>query len=180
METNETRNTETETNETETNETDKQLSNALKQIADLQKSKSELIENEKHLRANLKALNEKEDLAKGNYEKIIAENKIELEDLRNVKEQLDNLKESIRTELIQQLPDNHKTIAQELPIDTLRMYVKLNASEGPGKMDDGKSGKGKIDVTGKKWDDFTSAELNDLNKSNPSSYKILRSEKFKF
>ena len=133
------------------------------------------------LKAKLKSLEEADEMKKGNYEKVIADKtnefeqlKAEAEELKQIKEKFDSFQKAMKDELLAELSDEHKAIAGDLELDKLREYVKLNKAT-TNSMDTARTGgSGAIDVTGKKWFDFTSTDLNNLKKSNPKMYEQLK------
>ena len=122
------------------------------------------------LKAKLKALEDAEEMKKGNYEKLLADRNAEFEQLKAEADELKQTKE----ELLNELPEGHKVIAGELSLEKLREYVKLNKSATPGMDTSRVGGSGTLEIAGKKWFDFTSSELNELKKSNPKVYEQLR------
>lgn len=133
------------------------------------------------LKAKLKSLEEADEMKKGNYEKVIADKtnefeqlKAEAEELKQIKEKFDSFQKAMKDELLGELSEEHKAIAGDLELDKLREYVKLNKAT-TNSMDSARTGgSGTIDVTGKKWFDFTSTDLNNLKKSNPKLYEQLK------
>jgi hypothetical protein len=133
------------------------------------------------LKAKLKSLEEADEIRKGNLEKVIADKnqeneqlKAETERLRQIEEKFALFEKAQRSELLGDLSDEHKAIAGDLELDKLREYVKLNKAT-TNSMDSARTGgSGTIDVTGKKWFDFTSTDLNNLKKSNPKLYEQLK------
>ena len=133
------------------------------------------------LKAKLKSLEEADEMKKGNYEKVIADKnqeveqlKAEAERLKPFQEKFSSVMKAMKDELLAELSDEHKAIAGDLELDKLREYVKLNKAT-TNSMDTARTGgSGAIDVTGKKWFDFTSTDLNNLKKSNPKMYEQLK------
>lgn len=133
------------------------------------------------LKAKLKSLEEADEMKKGNYEKVIADKnqeveqlKAEAERLKPFQEKFSSVMKAMKDELLAELSEEHKAIAGDLELDKLREYVKLNKST-TNSMDSARTGgSGAIDVTGKKWFDFTSTDLNNLKKSNPKLYEQLK------
>ena len=161
------------------------LLKAQERIAHLEKSKVELIDVQKELQAKLKAISDEEDLKKGNYEKIISENNSEIGKLnesvkenQGFKDKFIALENSIRKDLIELLPEEHRELANDLEIEKLKQYVKLNSVKTE-QVDTGSIGRASIDTNGKSWDDFSFTELNKINETNPNAYKSLRRQKFK-
>ena len=133
------------------------------------------------LKAKLKALEDAEEMKKGNYEKLLADRnaefeqlKAEADELKQTKEEFDSFQKVMKEELLNELPEGHKVIAGELSLEKLREYVKLNKSATPGMDTSRVGGSGTLEIAGKKWFDFTSSELNELKKSNPKVYEQLR------
>ena len=145
------------------------------------KARDEKAARVRELEEKLKSLEEADEMKKGNYEKVIADKtqefeqlKAEAEGLKQIKEKFDSFQKAMKDELLAELSDEHKAIAGDLELDKLREYVKLNKAT-TNSMDTARTGgSGAIDVTGKKWFDFTSTDLNNLKKSNPKMYEQLK------
>ena len=152
----------------------------------LQTESKEAFKARDEVKAKLKALEEAEEMKKGNYEKLLSEKSTELEGLkaeadrlRAVEEQFNKFQSSLKDELLSQLPEDHKTIAGKLAIDDLREYVKLHKTASPAGMEGSRAGgSAKVDVTGREWDDFTIEELRQIRNSNKAAYSELYKKKY--
>lgn len=152
----------------------------------LQTESKEAFKARDEVKAKLKALEEAEEMKKGNYEKLLSEKSTELEGLKAeadrlkaVEEQFNKFQSSLKDELLSQLPEDHKTIAGKLAIDDLREYVKLHEAASPPGMEGSRAGgSAKIDVTGREWDDFTIEELRQIRNSNKAAYSELYRKKY--
>jgi DNA repair exonuclease SbcCD ATPase subunit len=105
-------------------------------------------------------------------EKDLAELKSALENAKQFETKYTELDNSIRTNLLSQLPEEMKEVAEELTTVKLQKFVELHKKETPG-MDAGKSGKSKINIEGKKWNDFDPKDLAILKESDYTSYAQL-------
>lgn len=97
--------------------------------------------------------------------------KKQIEELSETKKQYDDFQKSVREELLSKLDENHKAIANDLTIDKLKTYVELN-SKGHN-YDKSRSGGLSFNTDGKKWEDFTSKELQEIEKVNPELLRKL-------
>lgn len=154
-------------------------------IAFLEKETKEIIAQRDKLKNEKRKADESEAVKKGEIEKLLSEKNIELENsikeiesLKSYKDKYDSLDKKIRADLLNQLNDEHKKLAKDLPTEILTDYVKLNSTSKNG-MDAGKTGRGAIDTTNKKWSDFDSVQLDSLRKDSPDAYKKLYREQFK-
>jgi len=137
------------------------------------------------LKAKLKALEDAEEMKKGNYEKLLADRnaefeqlKAEADELKQTKEEFDSFQKVMKEELLNELPEGHKVIAGELSLEKLREYVKLNKSTTPG-MDTARAGgQGTVDTSGKDWDSLTMKERDEIATNNPQRYKEIYKKKF--
>lgn len=150
----------------------------------LKKNQSELQVQFDQLKAKLDKAGEDELKKKGdlqtlldNKEKEIAETKKALEEISQYKTKYEDLDKSIRENLLKQLPDEMQEVAEELSTVKLQKFVELNKTTTAG-MDNGKAGKGKIKIDGKKWNDFSSADLSIIRASDFTGYSQLYKEKF--
>ncbi len=135
------------------------------------------------LEAEKKALGEDELKKKGDLqtlldskEKEIAKVQTELNEIAQYKTKYEDLDKSIRDSLIAQLPEELREYAEDLNTIKLQGFVELNKTKAVG-MDTGRSGKGKISIEGKKWGDFTSAELQTLYETDVDLYNALKKKK---
>lgn len=124
---------------------------------------------------------EKEDAeAKGNYQQLISEKEKELEALKGKSDEQEKFIEEIRTDLINGLPEEHKAIAGKLSLSDLKAYAKLNTPDNKKNTDQGiPGGARKLDLTGKKWDDFTMTDRDEIRKNNKVAYAKLYEEKYR-
>lgn len=110
----------------------------------------------------------------GNYKAVIEQTAKELEDSRKELEESRKVIQTIRSDLISKLSEEDKEIAASLDLDKLRKFVDRITKQSPA-MDTGRPGGNQtIDITGKVWNDFTIAQLNEINKANPEAYKRLK------
>lgn len=90
------------------------------------------------------------------------------------------LEQGIKQQYYEQLPDEHKKIAELIPtIEGLRDYVTLNAAKPPAGSDAARPGTGSAELTAK-WDELSYNEKEDLRKKRPELWKKLYREKFGF
>ncbi len=150
----------------------------------LKKNQAELQVQFDELKAKLDKAGEDELKKKGdlqtlldNKEKEIAETKKTLQDISEYKTKYEDLDKSIRENLLKQLPDEMQEVAEELSTVKLQKFVELNKTTTAG-MDNGKAGKGKIKIDGKKWNDFSSSDLAIIRGSDFTGYSQLYKEKF--
>lgn len=136
------------------------------------------------LEAEKKALGEDDLKKKGelqtlldNKEKDLAELKSALDNAKQYETKYVELDNSIRSNLLGQLPEELKEVAEELSTVKLQKFVELHKKETPG-MDAGKSGKTKINIEGKKWDDFSSDDLKVLKESDFNSYSQMYKQRY--
>lgn len=155
--------------------------------------KLEFLENESkaafkardELKSKLKALEDAEEMKKGNYEKLITERnseleklKAEAEELKQFKEKFESFQTQTKNELLNELPEEHKAIAGELSLEKLKEYVKLHKTKSPG-MDSTRAGGTASDFSNiDSLDGLTLTEINELIKSNPARYKVLYAKKY--
>lgn len=140
--------------------------------------------------AELKALKEKQQTEQGQFKELAEAKAKEAEELKKqldelspkvktFEEQLTKIETERREELLSQLDDKHKEFAKDLSLDKLKAYVDLNKDEKlntPG----GKAGAYSFGTTdGKKYYDFTTKELAEIEKKNPELLKKLFSERNK-
>lgn len=112
-----------------------------------------------------------------NKEKDLAELKSALDNAKQYETKYVELDNSIRSNLLGQLPEELKEVAEELSTVKLQKFVELHKKETPG-MDAGKSGKTKINIEGKKWDDFSSDDLKVLKESDFNSYSQMYKQRY--
>lgn len=150
----------------------------------LKKNQAELQVQFDELKAKLDKAGEEELKKKGdlqtlldNKEKEIAETKKTLEEISQYKSKYEDLDKSIRDNLLIQLPEDMREVAEELSTMKLQKFVELNKVNTAG-MDNGRAGKGKIKTEGKKYNDFTSKDLQTIRDSDFESYSRMYKEKF--
>ena len=163
---------------------EKAIQELVSQRDTLKKNQSELQVQFDQLKAKLDKAGEDELKKKGdlqtlldNKEKEIAETKKTLQDISEYKTKYEDLDKSIRENLLKQLPDEMQEVAEELSTVKLQKFVELNKTTTAG-MDNGKAGKGKIKIDGKKWNDFSSSDLAIIRGSDFTGYSQLYKEKF--
>jgi len=150
----------------------------------LKKNQSELQTQFEQLKAKLDKVEEDDLKRKGDLqallevkEKEISETKKTLEEIAEYKTKYIDLDKSIRENLLKQLPEELKEVAEDLSTLKLQKFVELNKSNTPG-MDNGMSGKTKINIAGKKWNDFNSKDLEVIKSSDFESYSKLYKDRF--
>ena len=150
----------------------------------LKKNQSELQTQFEQLKAKLDKVEEDDLKRKGDLqalldvkEKEISETKKTLEEIAEYKTKYIDLDKSIRENLLKQLPEELKEVAEDLSTLKLQKFVELNKSNTPG-MDNGMSGKTKINITGKKWNDFNSKDLEVIKSSDFENYSKLYKDRF--
>jgi len=151
----------------------------IKQRDDLKIYKSKVEEYEELIKqAQDEKLKENEDYKTllSNKESELAELKKQKEEIAQYKTKYEDLDKSIRDSLIAQLPEELREYAEDLNTIKLQGFVELNKTKAVG-MDTGRSGKGKISIEGKKWGDFTSAELQTLYETDVDLYNALKKKK---
>jgi chromosome segregation ATPase len=104
--------------------------------------------------------------------------KTKVGEVTTLTEKLSALETERRNELLELLTDEHKEFAKDLPLEKLPAYVKLHKDTKIG-VDGGRSGAFTFTIDGKKWDDFTSKELEEIQKKNPNLYDTLKKQKYK-
>lgn len=150
----------------------------------LKKNQSELQTQFEQLKAKLDKVEEDDLKRKGDLqallevkEKEISETKKTLEEIAEYKTKYIDLDKSIRENLLKQLPEELKEVAEDLSTLKLQKFVELNKSNTPG-MDNGMSGKTKINITGKKWNDFNTKDLEVIKSSDFENYSKLYKDRF--
>ena len=107
-------------------------------------------------------------------------------EIRNISTQRDDLKnkygslhDNVKKSYLNQLTEEHRNIAGQLPtIEGLAEYVKLNSKQPPAGADSGKPGSGFKDYSAVKWDDMSYDEKEDVRKKRPEMWKKLYKDKF--
>jgi len=112
-----------------------------------------------------------------NKERELAEIKKQKEEVSEYKTKYEDLDKSIRDGLLKQLPDELLEVAEELSTVKLQRFVELNKDKTPG-MDNGKPGKGKINIDNKKWDDFSTKDLELIRETDFDGYSRLYKQKY--
>lgn len=98
----------------------------------------------------------------------------------SITEKFTALEQGVKQQYYEQLPDEHKKIAELIPtIEGLRDYVTLNAAKPPAGSDSARPGSGGAELTAK-WDELSYNEKEDLRKKRPELWKKLYREKFGF
>lgn len=125
------------------------------------------------------AKRQKELEEKGQYDSIIQEKESKLKTYESELEESRKILAGIKEDLLNQLPEEHKAIAEALSLEKLREYVKLNSKkETPGTETARAGGNPAINVSGKDWDDFTIEELRQLKQSNQRAYNEIFLKKY--
>jgi len=123
----------------------------------------------------------KELEAKGEYDSIIKAKDEELNSVKTKIQEQNEFIEKVRIDLLSKLSDEHKPIAEKLSLSDLQVYVNLNSQQAKPGTDTGKpGGAGRIDYTGKSWEDLTPEERKELPEKDPIAYKKLFYNKYKF
>lgn len=105
---------------------------------------------------------------------------LELNSLTEFKTKYTELETALKSELLENLSDEHKELAKDFDIQKLKTYVKLNGKP-KSSVDSTPSGGGlRFVAENKKYDDYTSEQLAEISKMNPELYVKLRKEKFNF
>lgn len=150
----------------------------------LKKNQSELQAQFEELKAKLNKVEEDDLKRKGdlqtlldNKEKEITETKKVLEEISEYKTKYIDLDKAVRENLLKQLPEELKEVAEDLSTVKLQKFVEINKSITPG-MDNGMSGKSKIKIEGKKWADFNSKDLELIKSSDFDGYSKLYKDKY--
>ena len=93
------------------------------------------------------------------------------ESFKQYKDKFEKLENEIREELLSKLTDNHKAIAKDLDVTKLKTYVELNSVTH--NYDTARTGGLTFSTEGKNWTDFSSEELEEINKKSPNTFKKL-------
>ena len=159
----------------------------LKSQAEFEKSEAKkAFEKRDELKKRLDAL-EKEGLEKENqfkplYEKSEAEKselKKQLDELSPFKDKWTTYESSRRETLLKEVEDAElKEVAGKLDLIDLEKFT-AKIKKAPLPTDAGRSGEGIIDVSGKKWDDISSADKEKLKEKQPEIYKQLYYARYK-
>lgn len=116
------------------------------------------------------------------FENQIADRDKQITELTPFKEKSTKLENDRREELINLLPENEqlRSVAKKITsLEDLKEYVTVtNESLGKKANDGGRGGKGHINTDGKKWDDFTFADRQELKKNQKEIYDKLFKEKY--
>lgn len=129
--------------------------------------------------AELEKNNEFKTLAENAKAELETANKklAELEPLKNqLEEKLTAVETARKTELIEQLDDSYKDFAKDLSIDKLTDFVKLHKKV---ETTNGKPGQMTFTTEGKKWEDFSTAELEEIAKKSKTLFDKLNKERLK-
>ena len=157
-----------------------------KEIEKLRSIKDEVVKQRDELKEKLRTIeettlkeNEKwKDLAELKTKDLEAKES-ELSSLTEFKTKYVELETALKSELLAELPDEHKELASDFDINKLRAYVKLNGKSN-NDTDATKSGGFAFVSNDEKFDDYTTEELTQISEKNPELYLKLRKEKFKF
>lgn len=165
--------------------------NDVKQRADAEKEKARNLEVERD-----RAIAEAEKLKKEKSETGLADKELaeargkritELENslaettktVNEIKTEKKALEDSVRKSYIDQLPEEHKGIANLIPtVEGLAEYVKVNAAGPKAGQDAGKPGGGTVDTTNKKWKDLSQKDLDTLYSTKPEEWRKLYKEHY--
>lgn len=116
------------------------------------------------------------------FETQIADRDNQIASLTPYKDKSTKLENERRDELINQLPENEqlRAVAKNISsLDDLKIYVTAtNENLGKKANDGGRGGKGNINIEGKKWDDFTYDERQELRKNQRAVYDKLYKERY--
>ena len=133
-------------------------------LNELQKQIEESKAKEQEQQGKFKELYEQEQEKVKKYE-------TEVSALKEFQTKFEQLENSTREELLNKLTDNHKAIANDLPIDKLKIYVELNTASH--NYDSTRTGGMSFSTEGKNWTDFSSKELEEINKKNKDLFNKL-------
>ena len=129
-------------------------------------------------KGKLRGISDEEALKKGEYERLISEGKAEIETLKSDLEKARDSEtkynlfvENTKKELIAELSEEHKAIAEKLDFEVLKDYVKLNKTQT--NYDKSRSGGISFPVENKNWTDFTTEELNEIETKNKKLFDSL-------
>jgi hypothetical protein len=133
------------------------------------------------LKTKVKTYEEKKATENGEYQKLADDRQKEIERLTGefttAKEQADqwqNYQKERRKALTEVLPEDKRAYAKELQLTTLEKFVEdFKANGKPPGTDSGKSGEGVVIVPNKKWQDYTTAELDKIKETSPETHKQL-------
>lgn len=156
---------------------DTRLSELESKLKDAIKTRDEAKEKLRSIEENSMKENEKWKELAEKREQELTDLSVRVTEFESYKTKYEEIETATRNELLEQLPDEHKTIAESLNLNSLRDYVKLNGKTTV-KTDSSPSGGLGFSTENKKWDDFTMSELEVLNEKNPQLYSKLRKEKF--
>lgn len=156
----------------------KALQEKADKVAEFESKLQEAIKERDKAKGKLRELDDAEAFKKGESERLLLEKKTELEKLqgelaeaKTYKEKFEAIETQTRTELLAKLDDKHKAIANDLPIDKLKSYVELNTTSHD--YNKNRTGGLSFQTDGKKWEDFTPKELQEIEKVNPELLKKL-------
>ena len=116
----------------------------------------------------------------GKYSEIISAKENELNDYKTKYAEAEIFINNVKENLLNSLSDEHRKIAEKLSMTDLQEYVKLNSAKPPKTTDSNEPGsRGTVIIDGKKYDDFTSDDLENLITNDFNTYKKLYYEKYK-
>lgn len=140
------------------------------------------------LTERLKKIEEAKALEEGKFKEVAEmkskeaeELKLRLAELEPYKEKYTAVEKQQREELLAKLDEDERESWKDVNLDLLRTHVKTvekYKAVPPGHNAGRSTGKA-LDLNGKTWDDFTSAELSELSKTHPQEYNKLKFNKYK-
>lgn len=133
----------------------------------------------------LKALEDAKMQEQGQFKELSEKLKLENAELKKQAEKvaeyetrLNQIEEQRKKELLEKLPETLRTEWQDANTDILSKVVKTFETAPKKTHDGGFSGKSQKDYSGAKWDDLTTAELEELKKTNPDIYNKIYKTKY--
>lgn len=137
------------------------------------KKQIDAIEEEK-----LKATNQFQDLYKKEQERASTLEK-QLEELNPFKEKWTSYETARRESLLKEIEDaDLKKVGEKMDLLDLETFT-AKVKKPIVNTDGGRSGGGSFNYEGKKWDDISSKDKEELNKNNPELYRKLYYEKYR-
>jgi len=136
------------------------------------KSKLQAIEDSKKIEAG-----EFQKLA-DDYKKKLDEVNPELERLKKIEDEHKAYIENRKKSILESIPEDKRADWNDADLKTLEKVAPLYSNANVIGTDNGKGGKVLV-TTNKTLDDFTLAELDELQKSNPNEYERLFNQKYK-
>lgn len=128
-----------------------------------------------------------EELEKQNkFKELYEKTNSELETWKTKAGEVDKLTEKLtavetqrKNELLEQLTDEHKEFAKDLPLDKLPAFVKLHKDTKIG-VDNGRSGGLPTITEDTDWESLSVEQKEKLKKENPQAYNKIYKKKFGF